>query len=127
MATVHRIVQSEDAPAALGPYSQAIIANGFVFCSGSIGIHPQTGVVPETVEAQTEQVFANMGAVLTKANSSFSQIVKTTVFLKDLKDFEVVNKIYAKNMGGALPARSCVEVARLPKDVLVEIECIATL
>ncbi|KAF9904729.1 hypothetical protein EC991_002366 [Linnemannia zychae] len=126
MATIHKIVHSEHAPAALGPYSQAIVANGFVFCSGSIGINPQTGAVPETVEAQTEQVFANMGAVLKGANSSFAQIVKTTVFLKDLKDFDAVNKVYAKNMGGALPARSCVEVARLPKDVLVEIECIAT-
>ncbi|KAG0211104.1 hypothetical protein BGX28_008532 [Mortierella sp. GBA30] len=127
MATIHKIIHSENAPAALGPYSQAIVANGFVFCSGSIGIHPKTGVVPASLEEQTEQVFANMGAVLHASKSSFAQIVKTTVFLKDLKDFDAVNKIYAKNMGGALPARSCVEVARLPKDVLVEIECIATI
>ncbi|KAG0291349.1 hypothetical protein BGZ97_005915 [Linnemannia gamsii] len=126
MATVHQIVQTDNAPAALGPYSQAIIANGFVFCSGSIGMNPKTGEVPNGVEAQTEQVFANLAAVLKTANSSFSQIVKTTVFLKDLNDFVAVNNVYAKNMNGALPARACVEVARLPKDVLVEIECIAT-
>ncbi|KAF9091375.1 hypothetical protein BGX29_010975 [Mortierella sp. GBA35] len=126
MATIHKIVQTDNAPAALGPYSQAIVANGFVFCSGSIGMHSQTGVIPESVEAQTEQVFANLSAVLKGAHSSFSQVVKTTVFLKDMNDFNAVNQVYAKNMGGALPARACVEVARLPKDVKVEIECIAT-
>ncbi|KAG0284613.1 FAD1 flavin adenine dinucleotide synthetase [Linnemannia gamsii] len=106
---------------------QAVVANGFVFCSGSIGMDPKTGEVPHGVEAQTEQVFANLAAVLKGANSSFSQIVKTTVFLKDLNDFVAVNNVYAKSMNGALPARACVEVARLPKDVLVEIECIATI
>ncbi|KAF9084944.1 hypothetical protein BGX23_010093 [Mortierella sp. AD031] len=126
MATIHKIVHTDNAPAALGPYSQAIVANGFVFCSGSIGMHSQTGVIPESVEAQTEQVFANLSAVLKGAHSSFSQVVKTTVFLKDMNDFNAVNQVYAKNMGGALPARACVEVARLPKDVKVEIECIAT-
>ncbi|KAG0254771.1 hypothetical protein BG011_005532 [Mortierella polycephala] len=126
MATIHKIVQTDGAPAALGPYSQAVVANGFVFCSGSIGIDPKTGDVPAGVGAQAEQVLANMGAVLKASNSSFAQIVKTTVFLKDMGDFAAVNEIYAKNMGGALPARSCVEVARLPKDVLVEVECIAT-
>ncbi|KAF9965523.1 hypothetical protein BGZ70_004659 [Mortierella alpina] len=126
MATVHKIVHTEDAPAALGPYSQAVVANGFVFCSGSIGIDPKTSVIPAGLEEQTVQVLANMEAVLKASNSSFKQIVKTTVFLKDMNDFIAVNKIYAEKMGGALPARSCVEVARLPKDVLVEIECIAT-
>ncbi|KAI1320722.1 hypothetical protein EDD11_010256 [Mortierella claussenii] len=134
MTTIHKIVHTESAPAALGlptiftsnNLAQAIVANGFVFCSGSIGLNPQTGVVVEGVEAQTEQVFANMDAVLQASNSSCAQIVKTTVFLKDMNDFQTVNKIYAQKMGGALPARSCVEVARLPKDVLVEIECIAT-
>ncbi|KAG0364689.1 hypothetical protein BGX24_004488 [Mortierella sp. AD032] len=126
MATIHKIVHTENAPGALGPYSQAIVANGFVFCSGSIGMNPKTGDIPKTVEEQTEQVFANLTAILKEANSSFSQVVKTTVFLKNLNDFNAVNKIYAKNMGGALPARACVEVARLPADVLVEIECIAT-
>ncbi|KAF9952334.1 hypothetical protein BGZ72_006363 [Mortierella alpina] len=126
MSTVHKIVHTADAPAALGPYSQAVVANGIVFCSGSIGIHPETSVIPAGLEEQTEQVFANMGAVLKASNSSFKHIVKTTVFLKDMNDFAAVNKIYAEKMGGALPARSCVEVARLPKDVLVEIECIAT-
>ncbi|KAK3848130.1 MAG: putative endoribonuclease L-PSP [Linnemannia gamsii] len=126
MATIHKIVHTENAPGALGPYSQAIVANGFVFCSGSIGMNPKTGDISKTVEEQTEQVFANLAAILKEANSSFSQVVKTTVFLKNLNDFNAVNKIYAKNMGGALPARACVEVARLPADVLVEIECIAT-
>ncbi|KAF9185464.1 hypothetical protein BGZ51_007950 [Haplosporangium sp. Z 767] len=126
MATVHKIISTEGAPAALGPYSQAIVANGFVFCSGSIGLDPKTGVIPDGVDAQTVQVLDNMGAVLEASNSSFAQIVKTTVFLKNMGDFDAVNKIYARTLGGALPARSCVEVARLPKDVLVEIECIAT-
>ncbi|KAF9903942.1 hypothetical protein BX616_001471 [Lobosporangium transversale] len=126
MATIHKIVSTNDAPAALGPYSQAIVANGFVFCSGAIGINPQSGAVPESVEAQAEQVFANMSAVLQASNSSFAQVVKTTVYLKNMNDFDAVNKIYAKNMNGALPARACVEVARLPKDVLVEMACIAT-
>ncbi|KAI8600622.1 endoribonuclease L-PSP [Dissophora ornata] len=126
MATVHKIVHTENAPAALGPYSQAVVANGFVFCSGSVGVNPKTGLVSAGVEAQTEQVFANLGAILQASNSSFAQVVKTTVFLKDLNDFATVNKIYATKMGGALPARACVEVARLPLDVLVEIECTAT-
>ncbi|KAF9108110.1 3'-phosphoadenosine 5'-phosphosulfate sulfotransferase [Mortierella sp. AM989] len=106
--------------------AQAVIANGFVFCSGSVGINPKDGTIPSGVEAQTEQVFANLVAVLKESNSSFANAVKCTVYLKDLNDFDAVNKVYSKAMGGALPARACVEVARLPKDVLVEIDCIAT-
>ncbi|KAI1316035.1 hypothetical protein EDD11_010499 [Mortierella claussenii] len=125
--TVNKIVHTASAPAAIGPYSQAIVANGFVFCSGSIPVNPANGeVVAGGVKEQTEQVLTNMGEVLKASHSSFGQIVKSTVFLKSMGDFAVVNEIYGKRLGGALPARSCVEVARLPKDVLVEIECIAT-
>ncbi|KAF9994228.1 hypothetical protein BGZ65_010163 [Modicella reniformis] len=125
--TVNKIVHTSNAPAAIGPYSQAIVANGFVFCSGSIPVNPANGeVVSGGVKEQTEQALTNMGEVLKASNSSFGQIVKSTVFLKSMNDFAVVNEIYGKLLGGALPARSCVEVARLPKDVLVEIECIAT-
>ncbi|KAI8604949.1 Endoribonuclease L-PSP/chorismate mutase-like protein [Dissophora ornata] len=125
--TVNKIVHTTNAPAAIGPYSQAVVANGFVFCSGSIPVNPANGeVVAGGVKEQTEQVLTNMGEVLKASNSSFGQIVKSTVFVKSMNDFAVVNEIYGKRLGGALPARSCVEVARLPKDVLVEIECIAT-
>ncbi|KAF9992253.1 hypothetical protein BGZ79_003324 [Entomortierella chlamydospora] len=125
--TTNKIVHTATAPAAIGPYSQAIVANGLVFCSGSIPVDPANGnVVAGGVKEQTEQALTNMGEVLKAANSSFGQIVKSTVFLKSMEDFAVVNEIYGKRLGGALPARSCVEVARLPKDVLVEIECIAT-
>ncbi|KAF9925636.1 hypothetical protein FBU30_004621 [Linnemannia zychae] len=127
MSTVNKIVHTAKAPAAIGPYSQAIVANGFVFCSGSIPVNPANGeVVPGGVKEQTEQVFNNLDEVLKAANSSFSQIVKSTVFIKNMNDFGIVNEVYGRRLGGALPARSCVEVARLPKDVLVEIECIAT-
>ncbi|KAF9344470.1 hypothetical protein BGX26_004327 [Mortierella sp. AD094] len=126
MATIHKIVSTTDSPAALGPYSQAVIANGFVFCSGSIGLNPKTNTIPEGVEAQAEQVFANLTAVLKESKSSFAHAVRCTVYLKDLSDFDAVNRVYAKALGGALPARACVEVSRLPKDVLVEIDCIAT-
>ncbi|KAG0254872.1 hypothetical protein BG011_005466 [Mortierella polycephala] len=127
MSTVNKIIHTGSAPAAIGPYSQAITANGFVFCSGSIPVNPANGeVVAGGVKEQTEQVLTNMGEVLKASNSSFGQIVKSTVFVKDMNDFTVVNEVYGRRLGGALPARSCVEVARLPKDVLVEIECIAT-
>ncbi|KAF9915442.1 hypothetical protein BX616_006143 [Lobosporangium transversale] len=126
-ATVNKIVSTSTAPAAIGPYSQAIVANGFVFCSGCIPVNPANGeVIPGGVKEQTEQVLTNMGEVLKASDSSFGQIVKSTVFLKSMNDFTIVNEVYSKRLGGALPARSCVEVARLPKDVLVEIECIAT-
>ncbi|KAF9083011.1 2-iminobutanoate/2-iminopropanoate deaminase [Mortierella sp. GBA35] len=127
MSTANKIVHTATAPAAIGPYSQAIVANGFVFCSGSLPVNPANGeVVPGGVKEQAEQVFNNMDEVLKASNSSFDQIVKSTVFLKSMNDFVAVNEVYGRRLGGALPARSCVEVARLPKDVLVEIECIAT-
>ncbi|KAG0349171.1 hypothetical protein BG004_001227 [Podila humilis] len=127
MSTIHKIVSTASAPAAIGPYSQAVVANGLVFASGCIPVNPANGeVVPGGVKEQTEQVMTNLGEVLKAAGSSFPQVAKTTVFLKSMNDFAVVNEVYGRRFGGALPARACVEVSRLPKDVLVEIEAIAT-
>ena len=119
-------IATEKAPAALGPYSQAIRANGMIYCSGQIPINPATGAIEaKTIEAQTAQSITNLRNVLEKAGSSLAKVVKTTVFIKDMNDFAALNKVYAELFGDTKPARSCVEVARLPKDVLVEIECIA--
>ena len=121
-------VSSEHAPQALGPYSQALKAGGFVWCSGQIPINPATQKIDAvTIEDQTRQVIQNLKAVLEKAGSSLSKVVKTTVFIKDMNDFAALNGVYAEMFGAARPARSCVEVARLPKDVKVEIECVAVL
>ena len=120
------IVATEKAPKALGPYSQAIRANGMIYCSGQIPINPASGTVEaKTIEEQTTQSITNLKNVLEKAGSSLAKVVKTTVFIKDMNDFAALNKVYADLFGDTRPARSCVEVARLPKDVLVEIECIA--
>lgn len=120
------IVSTENAPKALGPYSQAIVAGGFVFCSGQIPINPATGAIEAvTIEDQTRQSITNLGNVLEAAGLSLANVVKTTVFIKDMNDFAALNKVYAEMFGDTKPARSCVEVARLPKDVKVEIECIA--
>ena len=120
------IIATEKAPAALGPYSQAIRANGMIFCSGQIPINPATGAIEaQTIEEQTTQAITNLKNVLEKAGSSLAKVVKTTVFIKNMNDFAALNKVYAELFGDTKPARSCVEVARLPKDVLVEIECIA--
>ena len=120
------VVFSEMAPKALGPYSQAIKAGGFVYCSGQIPINPATNAIEaESIEDQTRQVIANLQNVLSAAGSSLSKVVKTTVFIKDMNDFSALNGVYAEMFGQTKPARSCVEVARLPKDVKVEIECIA--
>ena len=119
------VVQTTEAPAAIGPYSQAIIANGMVYCSGQIALDPVTSVIADGIEAQTTRVLNNLAAVLKAAGSDLSRVVKTTVFVKDLEDFATVNRIYATFFNAAPPARSTVEVARLPKDVLVEIEAIA--
>ena len=120
------IIATEKAPAALGPYSQAIRANGMIYCSGQIPINPATGAIEaQTIEAQTTQAITNLKNVLEKAGSSLAKVVKTTVFIKNMNDFAALNKVYAELFGDTKPARSCVEVARLPKDVLVEIECIA--
>ena len=120
------IIATEKAPAALGPYSQAIRANGMIYCSGQIPINPATGAIEaQTIEDQTTQAITNLKNVLEKAGSSLAKVVKTTVFIKNMNDFAALNKVYAELFGDTKPARSCVEVARLPKDVLVEIECIA--
>ena len=120
------IIATEKAPAALGPYSQAIRANGVIYCSGQIPINPATGAIEaQTIEERTTQAITNLKNVLEKAGSSLAKVVKTTVFIKNMNDFVALNKVYAELFGDTKPARSCVEVARLPKDVLVEIECIA--
>ena len=120
------VVSTPAAPKALGPYSQALVAGGFVFCSGQIPIDPATNSISAaTVEEQTRQSIKNLSAVLEAAGSSLSKVVKTTVFIKDMNDFAAVNGVYAEMFGDTKPARSCVEVARLPKDVKIEIECIA--
>ena len=120
------VIATDKAPAALGPYSQAIRANGMIYCSGQIPINPATGAIEaKTIEEQTTQSITNLKNVLEKAGSSLAKVVKTTVFIKNMNDFAALNKVYAELFGDTKPARSCVEVARLPKDVLVEIECIA--
>ena len=122
-----KVVSTEKAPAAIGPYSQARIAGGLVYTSCQIGIIPETGAVAEGLEAQAHQVFKNLTELLKAAGSDMSKVVKTTVFIKDMNDFAAINAIYAQYFAEPYPARSCVEVARLPKDVLVECELIAEL
>lgn len=120
------VVITEHAPQAIGPYSQAIKAGGFVFVSGQIPIDPATGLITQTdVAAQTERVLNNLKAILTAAGTSLDNVVRTTVFLKSMGDFAAMNEIYARFWKKAPPARSTVEVSRLPKDVLVEIDVIA--
>lgn len=121
-------VQTEAAPKAIGPYSQAVVANGFVFCSGQIALDPATGQIVEgDVRAQTARVMENLRAVLAAAGSGFDRVVKSTIFLKDLGDFAVVNEVYGGYFTGAAPARATVEVSRLPRDVRVEIDMVAVL
>ena len=118
---------SDRAPAALGPYSQAIAAGGFVFCSGMAGIEPSTGTIPLGIEAQTEQALVNLGAVLEAAGASMADLVKTTIFYADVADFESLNAIYARHMPDPPPARSAPANVRLPHGLLVSIEAIAVL
>jgi 2-iminobutanoate/2-iminopropanoate deaminase len=121
------IVTTPKAPAAIGPYSQAIVANGFVYTAGQIALDPTSmQVVQGDVAAQTERVMANLAAVLDQAGSGLSRVVKTTVFLRDMDDFTAMNEVYGRHFGDHKPARSTVQAARLPRDVAVEIECIAT-
>ncbi|KXN85727.1 hypothetical protein AN958_10910 [Leucoagaricus sp. SymC.cos] len=127
-ATTHEslsIVSTPQAPAAIGPYSQAIKVGSLVFCSGCIPLNPETmEIVPGRIEEQTQQALTNLKAVVEASGSELGKVVKTTVFLKNMSDFIAVNGIYANFFGDHKPARSAVEVARLPKDVLVEIEAI---
>ncbi|MCH2051071.1 MAG: RidA family protein [Trichodesmium sp. ALOHA_ZT_67] len=126
-----KIIKTDKAPEPVGPYNQAIAATGqMLFISGQIAIDTKTNqiVYREDVSKQTEQVMANLEAILTEANTNWSNVVKTTVYLKNMDDFATVNNVYAKYFDSEnAPARACVEVARLPKDVLVEIDCIAVI
>lgn len=120
------IVTTENAPGAIGPYSQAIKAGGMVFCSGQIPIDPKTGeFVSQVVSEQTEQVLKNLGEVLKAAGTSLDNVVKTTVFLADMNDFVEMNEVYGRFFSENKPARATVQAARLPRDAKVEIECIA--
>ncbi len=121
------VIRTDDAPAAIGPYSQAIAVNGFVYTAGQIPLDPATmEVVGDDIATQTEQVMKNLGAVLAAAESSLDRVVKTICFLADLNDFPTFNDIYARSFPGSTPpARSTVQVAKLPMGVLVEVECIA--
>jgi 2-iminobutanoate/2-iminopropanoate deaminase len=118
-------VTSVRAPAALGPYSQAIVAGGFVFCSGTAGIDPETGEIPDGIEAQTELALRNLAAVLAEAGSSMDLLVKTTIFYADVADFALLNEVYARRMPDPPPARSAPANVALPRGLLVSIEGIA--
>ena len=120
-----QIISTPNAPQAIGPYSQAVEANGFVFVSGQIPIVPATGQMPDGIEAQTEQVMRNIGAILEVAGLTYSNVVKTTVLLKSIADFATMNGIYAKYFTADCPARAAFEVAALPKEALIEVEVIA--
>lgn len=120
-----KIISTDKAPAAIGPYSQAIEVNGMVYTSGVIPVNPTTGEIPEGIDAQADQAIGNLCALLKEAGTSADNVIKTTVFIKEMDDFAKVNAVYAKYFEKDCPARSCVEVARLPKDVLIEIEAIA--
>ena len=120
-----RAVTTDLAPAALGPYSQAVIAGGFVFCSGTAGIDPVTGEIADGIEAQTEQALRNLAAILDEAGSSLRDVVKTTIFYTNVDDFPVLNAVYARHMPDPPPARSAPANVRLPRGLLVSIEAIA--
>lgn len=123
---MREVIATNDAPRAMGPYSQAIRANGFVFCSGQVAIDPATQqVINGDIAAQTDRVLKNLSLVLKAAGTGMEKVVRTTVFLKNIDDFAAMNQAYGKYFTSAPPARSTVEVARLPKDVLVEIDVIA--
>jgi 2-iminobutanoate/2-iminopropanoate deaminase len=123
-----KIVHTEKAPAAIGPYSQGIVANGFLFTAGQIAIDPATGqVVAGNVAAQTERVMTNLAAVLATVGASWKDVVKTTVYLHDMNEFPAVNEVYGKALGDARPARSTVQVSALPRGVLVEIDAVVAI
>ena len=125
---MREIVATEHGPKAIGPYSQAVKANGFVFTAGQVALDPATGsMVGTEIKAQTQRVMENLKGIVEAAGSSLHKVVKTTVFLKDMNDFAAMNEIYASYFPSAPPARSTVEVARLPKDARVEIEVVALL
>ena len=120
-------MSTDSAPAALGPYSQAIIANGFVFCSGTAGIDPATGAVAEGIEAQAEQALRNLDAILAAAGASLANVVKTTIFYQNVDDFATINAVYARYMPEPPPARSAPANVNLPRGLLISIDAIAVL
>ncbi len=117
--------KTSNAPLAIGPYSQAIVSNCLVFTSGQIPVNPVTGEIPNIIEDQANQVFTNLKNLLEASGTSIEKVIKTTVFIKDMNDFAVINKIYETYFTKPYPARSCVEVSKLPKDVLIEVEAVA--
>lgn len=120
-------VHTDGAPEAIGPYSQAVVAGDLVFCSGQVSLHPETGeLVGETAAEQADRALQNLRAVVEAAGSSMDRVVKTTVYLADMADYPHVNEVYARHFGDAKPARAAVAVRTLPKNALVEIDCIAT-
>lgn len=119
------VIHTDKAPAAIGPYSQAISVGDMVYTSGIIPVDPATGVIPDGATAQADQAFRNLTKLLEAAGTDASRVIKTTVFISDMNEFANINEVYAKYFPEPYPARSCVEVARLPKDVCLEIECIA--
>ena len=118
-------IKTNKAPVAIGPYSQAIVVGDIIFTSGQIPVNPVTGIISEGVGIQANQVFENLKNILEEAGTSMENVIKTTVFIKNMEDFAIINEIYEKYFTNPYPARSCVEVARLPKDVLIEVEAIA--
>ena len=119
-----KVISRDKAPAAIGPYSQAIEVNGMVFTSGVIPVDPQTGVIPATIEEQANQAFSNLKNLIEASGATIDKVIKTTVFIKEMNDFGKINEIYATYFKEPFPARSCVEVARLPKDVMLEVEAV---
>ncbi|MBM7855661.1 2-iminobutanoate/2-iminopropanoate deaminase [Desulfohalotomaculum tongense] len=121
----HKIIQTDQAPAAIGPYSQAVKFGSMVFVSGQLPVDPASGNIANTIQAQTHQSLKNVEAILKQAGCSLKNVVKTTVFIKNMDQFSELNEVYSQYFRESPPARACVEVARLPKDVLVEIEAVA--
>lgn len=122
-----KVIRTDKAPAAIGPYSQAIEVNGMVYTSGIIPVVPETGEIPEGSAAQARQAMTNLSNLLQAAGTSMDHVVKTTVFIKEMNDFGVINEVYQTFFSSDYPSRSCVEVARLPKDVMLEIEAVAVI
>lgn len=120
-----QVIKTDNAPEAIGPYSQAIMVGDFIYTSGQIPINPKTGIMETDIKLATKQSMENIKAILEEVGTSLENVIKTTIFLKDLNDFNVVNEVYATYFNENNPARSCVEVVRLPKDAVIEIEAIA--
>lgn len=121
-----KIISTDKSPGAIGPYNQGIVSGGFLFTSGQLPIHPVTGEVPSTIEAQTIQVLDNLKAIIEAAGSTMENVVKCNVYLQDMNDFSVMNRIYATYFSTIAPARACVEVSKMAKNALVEIDAVAT-